>query len=84
METLVKLKPISEMTDDELDDTDFGPYFEQAAKEGRLERGKYYEWATGNPRPTLLPSDLRERFVGDAEVEAALRRLLELEPDFGR
>ena len=81
----IDLKPLAEMTEDEIMDCDdFSPYFEAAAEAGTLRRNPYYEKLTGKPLPSLVAFDLRPRFPTEASVDAALRRLLELEPDFGK
>ena len=39
-------------------------------------RGKYFEEATGRPRPAILDSDIRAAFPTDEAVNLALRHVL--------
>jgi hypothetical protein len=56
--------------DDMLDD--YSTLFENSAGI----RGKYFEAATGRPRPAILESDIRAAFPTDEAVNLALRQVL--------
>jgi len=59
-------------SDDEMLD-DYSVLFEESVGV----RGKYFEAATGRPRPVILDSEIRAAFPTDVAVNLALRNLLD-------